>query len=314
MIGAVTFHPEREYIGGAQVPTFAFMEWTNELCIESEIVDYNDVHRMNSCDWIFFGTPGRMNSITGKFEFPIDKIEVPFAVMIHAEFDVDLYNQFVDFISHPMCRLIVVIGEGYWETKVPQLYWHPCTLPDYLIKETTEFENSNRYGLIYAARISTWKGINKLAALSLYEDFLTKVDHRIDVYGKRNRGDFVVEEGNFNLFEMDFNIYKVGEIGERNSRYKYFWDVCGTPSYKMPIKRLNLAAVEAMRFGCIPIGNPVTIYPYAREFCVDLGRGFPKDFFSAQEKMKECVLKSPMSYESVKRQVVRIIDHMTGIT
>lgn len=307
MIGIVTFHPEPMYIGGAQVPSYAFHEWCEEIGIDSCVIRYDDVNKMNECDWVFFGTPGRMNSI-GEYVFPLERLSVPFAVMIHAEFDKDIYSQFGEFLSHPLRRCVVTIDTDYWNLE-KKFYWHPCTLPSYLLKEEHEFDNSNRYGILYAARVSSWKGINKLSALSLFKDFNESVDYRIDVYGEKT-SDFQVEDGNFNWKKKAFSIYDELETERRNSQYKYFWDVCGTPSYKMPIKRLNLAAVEAIRYGCIPIGDHETIYPYARKFCISLESGFPKDFYSSQQRMKEEVLKSPMSYESVKSQVIRVIDFM----
>lgn len=311
MIGAVTFHPEEKYVGGAQVPTFAFYRWCSILGIDCEIIDYWDIESLNECDWIFFGTPGRMNTIPPAYKFSINDISVPFVYMVHAEFDLSLYDEWHDFMGHEMCNAVVIIGNDYWQMDVPEFYWHPCTLPEYLLKEEHEFDNSNRYGLLYAARLSRWKGMDKLEPLSRFKDFATAVDNRIDVFGE---GLIDLQGGNYRLHRVAFSIKDFEEIEKRNSQYKYFWDVCGNAEYQFDIKRLNLAAVEAVRFGCIPIVDKNSVYPFALDFCVTLENGFPKNFYSAQENMKEKVLESPMSYDSVKAQVEKIIDYMENAT
>jgi hypothetical protein len=239
----------------------------------------------------------------------MEEIKVPFAMMVHAEFDNDIYPSIDLLLNDPFCKLVVVIGEGYWMSQQPQLYWHPCTLPYYLMTEDTEFDNSNRYGLLYAARISRWKGINKLAALSQYHHFLSSVENRIDIYGKQT-SDFVIEPGNYQMMNERYNIWDFEKMGQLYSRYKYIWDVSGTAEYKMPIKRLNLAAIEAMKFGCIPIADPDTCYPFAQQWIVNLNRGFPEHYKISQLAMKELVLQSPICYDQVKKQVENIIDFM----
>lgn len=298
-INSVCFHPEEEQVGGSQVPAYAFKDWCKILKVRCGVTYNID----NDCDWMFLSTAGQIH------ENYLNKIEVPFAMMIHAEFDNDIYPNIDHLLDHEMCKLVVVIGEGYWITNQPQLYWHPCTLPYYLMADHTQFDNSNRYGLLYAARISSWKGINKLAALSQFKYFQNEVDNRIDIYGKQS-SDFVIEKGNYNMMNERYNIYDFEKMGHLYSRYKYIWDVSGTAEYTMPIKRLNLAAVEAMKFGCIPIADSDTCYPFANKWIVNLEKGFPANYRLAQEKMKKEVLKSPICYNSVKQQVENIIDFM----
>lgn len=302
-INSICFHPLKEQVGGSQIPAYAFQAWCDILKVDCDI----DTVINNNCDWMFLSTAGTIN------DPDIGEITVPFAMMIHAEFDANIYPEADNLLNHELCKLVVVIGEGYWITKQTQLYWHPCTLPYYLMTEDTEFETSNRYGLLYAARISSWKGINKLAALSQYRHFFDSVDHRIDIYGKQS-SHFVLERGRYNLKNESYNIYDFEKMGQLYSRYKYIWDVSGTAEYKMPIKRLNLAAVEAMKFGCIPIADPDTCYPFVKKWIVDLSQGFPYDFKVSQDLMKEEVLKSPICYDSVKKQVENIIDFMEKFT
>lgn len=298
-INSICFHPETHQVGGGQVPAFAFKAWCEILNIDCNM----HVGVDNDCDWLFLSTPGIM-----KADY-IHDIEVPFAMMIHAEFDFDLYPALTYLLHHEMCKLVVVIGEGYWNFDKPELYWHPCTLPEYLISENTHFDNSNRYGLLYAARISSWKGINKLAALSEYDHFFSEVDGRIDVYGEQS-SEFKIEPGRYDMKNKAYSIYEFDKMEKLYQQYRYIWDVSGNANYQLEIKRLNLAAVEAMRFGCIPIAGASSAYPFARKWIVDLNRGFPSDYISAQTQMKEEVLQSPICYDSVQSQVENIIDFM----
>ena len=299
MIKTICFHGNKDEIGGGQIPAFAFHEWLGIFGIESKIGFEID----NDADWLFLATPGRM------MEELIKDIEVPFAMMIHAEFDVNIYPSLPKLLKNSNCKLIVVIGEQYWDFDQPQLYWHPCTLPYYLMTEGDNFDNSNRYGLLYSARISKWKGINKLSALSKFKPFLDSVDHRIDVFGKQT-SDFIIEPGNYTLVNKGVDIYDKKSICNLYRQYKYFWDVSGSKEYDIKIKRLNLAAIEAMKFGVIPIADGKTAYPFSKKFMIDLENGFPGDFVFAQEKMKEDVLNSPICYDAVEKQVKNIIDFM----
>ena len=298
-INSICFHPKTHQVGGGQVPAYAFSTWCRILEVRCGVSYGID----NDCDWMFLSTPGIM-----KTDY-IQEIEKPFAMMIHAEFDKDLYPALDKLLDHEMCKLVVVIGEQYWGFTKPQLYWHPCTLPQYLMKEDTTFDNSNRYGLLYAARISSWKGINKLAALSEYDHFFSEVDGRIDVYGKQS-SDFVIEPGRYTFKDEAYSIYDFDTMGQLYRQYRYIWDVSGSPTYELEIKRLNLAAVEAMKFGCIPIAGGDSAYPFARKWIVDLNRGFPSDYLGSQQRMKEQVLQSPICYDAVQKQVENIINHM----
>lgn len=298
-INSICFHPKVEQVGGGQIPAYAFQNWCTMLGIHCNVKTEID----NNCDWMFLATPGEIGSLLP------NKIEVPFALMIHAEFDSKIYPAYTSLRHHPLCKLVVVIGENYWNTKQPQFYWHPCTLPKYLMTENTTFDNDNRNGLLYAARISKWKGINKLAALSQFNTFMDNVDGIIDVYGKQT-SDFIIEKGNYNLKNQRHNVYEYEAMGKIYSKYKYIWDVSGSVDYKIKIKRLNLAAIEAMKFGCVPIADHDTCYEFAKSWVIDLKNGFPFKYYDAQQRMKEGALNSSISYVEVKIQVQRIIDYM----
>lgn len=295
-INSIGFNNAAGDIGGAQIPAHAFNEWCKILGVDCTF----STSVKGECDWMFLSTPGPM---VGKTEIPT----VPFAMMIHAEFDYNLYESLHPLLDSPLCKLVVVIGLDYWKFPQKELYWHPCTLPRYLIKEDTEFSLEKRKGLIYAARVSSWKGINKLAALSNYKKFYDAVDRTIDIFGGQS-SDFDIEPGRYNWSSSRYSIMN-GDMDDIFPRYKYFWDVSGSPKYKIKIPRLNLAAVEAMSFGCTPVADPDTAYPFA-DWIIDLRKGFPKNYRIAQMEMKDKVLKSPCSYDAVQKQVTDIIDFM----
>jgi hypothetical protein len=295
MLKIVNFNPDTNQIGGAQVPYYAFSQWCRILDITHMLCSTSCV---DDADWYFLPTPGSIEK--GKDTI---KLDAPFAVMVHADLDRDLYEHFDYYTQHAMCKLVVTVQNG-WD--FPRMaHWYPCTLPRYLIKEDTQFDNSNRFGLISASRISQWKGLNHLAALSLYKDFLANVDYRIDVYGE---GSFDMLPGNYER-KGQYSTYNIDWI-KTLRQYRYFWDGAYhkdmTPNYK----RLNLSAVEGIGAGCIPVVMDNSTHPMARKFAVTLSGGFPDNYEAAQERMKEVILNSPMSYEAVKSQVSRIIDIM----
>lgn len=273
-IASYCFHLRKDQVGGAQVPAVAFMHWARNFGIacdlvtsrafipnsgisediskhyQVKIIDSED--ELNEYDAVFFSTP----DVFGGSNFDFNKITIPRASMAHAEFDSELYGgpeRFHSIMS--TADVPIVIGEGYWPgLRAKEKLWYPCTLPEYLLRDAVLSEAD---GIMYAARLSDWKNAHLLGLLSKIRKFRDSVHRRIHVYGKANRADyaFLLQDiaPKWTSREGVFSVYDLLEIQSRNSQYKFYWDVSGRDSYWFKLKRLNLAAVEALRYGQIPI-------------------------------------------------------------
>lgn len=300
MIISICFYPDKKNIGGGQIPAYAFSEWCTEIGFECS------TNIESHADWYFLATPGGFID-----EKPWEPTK-PFALMVHAEFDQRIYPNYDFYFNHPLCAAIVKISSFYNEANVPMFHWHPCTFPKYLLKPGDTFDNSKRSGLIFASRISQWKEYNKLSHLSRFKPFLDAVDNRIDIYGLVT-SNFDMVPGNLNITGVQHDVYDYQANKVLLSGYKYIWDCSWNKEISPHYKRLNLSAVEAMKFGCIPIVDRNTCHPSALSYAVDLECGFPNNYYDRQNLMKNCVLNSEYSYDSVRSQVGKIINYMESI-
>jgi hypothetical protein len=270
----------REQVGGAQVPAVAFKEWCELLghtCklfsafpgylsddIPHPVWRLNNASELDDFDAVFFSTFG---------DFDFENMTVPFTFMVHAEFDINDGNQLLinKTSKLPLCKFVTVIGLDYWGFEKQKL-WYPCCMPEYLIDGTEEAQK-NKNGLLYAARISSWKNLDILARLSNDEKFKSFAGE-IKVFGAANKSQYydlvMSNKPDFTIDNSVFSVYDVEQIKERNSQFKYFWDVNGTTEYKIELKRVNLACVEAIKFGCIPIVDFNTIPEFMKHFCIDI--------------------------------------------
>jgi len=324
-IASFCFNTERSSIGGAQTPAVAFVKWCREFNIDCDLVTNNnninsdipypvifidDPEFLNTYDAVYFSTIGKF----GDSSFYYESLTVPFVVNIHAEFDIDLYGNpdRVDQIMK-MATSVIVIGEGYWPWH-NQLLWHPCAQPEYLIDGTEGFDDSYRDGLIYAARLSEWKNAHILAHMS--EPF-NYAHGRIHVYGKANDPEYQKNIDFHNpLWEYKeeiFNAYDYEYMKRRNSGYKYIWDVSGSERYKIQILRLNLVAIEGMKFGLIPIADPKSAHPKSFYIPIDELLNI-HDYPGLREEMLDTLFSNQIyTYHSVKYQFEIILNELLGV-
>ena len=295
-LASVSFHHLPEQIGGAHIPAVAFKEWCDELGVECDLVCYKQGQSFEGYDGVFFCTPPALDAIVN--------IDVPFIVMIHAEFD-----QF-DWRVMNMAKAVVVIDQEdkYWDFN-NSIYWHPCCRPSHLLKGDEVFD-VQREGVLYAARLSTWKNAAMLVAISEQAGF--RYFGGVTIFGKANNdeyGKFVRSQKHDNVKFVD-GIYTHEQLIPHYKSNLMFWDVSGTHDYKIEIKRLNLAAFEAMKYGCIPIVDPRTVPDVINEFAIDYRNllDVSSHYYSHRRtKMLNLAKTSYFGYEAVKKQVNKII-------
>lgn len=251
-IASVSFHSNPNQIGGAHVPAVAFKEWCDILGVKCDLVfGYEDLYKY---DAVFFATPPDERAL---------ELKIPYVVMIHAEFD--KYNS--DVMDRALSIVVIDQTMKYWPF-LNQIYWHPCCQPKYLLKGDEVFDDYKK-GTLYAARVSTWKNANTLAAYSNLNIF-QECYGPVTILGKANKsyyGEFV-NSSLSNVCRID-RLFNPDEEILRYQQAEFFWDVSGTRDYRLPIKRLNLAAFEAMKYGCIPIVDKNTVPKALHDFVID---------------------------------------------
>jgi hypothetical protein len=296
------------------------------------ISDYFDV--INSYELAFMATPGDLND-KDAFQTSFAYLTIPFITMIHGEYDHGFYKpqEMAKIVSHVQCKALLVVSPSaasifqYGDSK-PRLTFYPCTMPGYLLKEGHQWSNDTS-GLIYAARVATVKHPQRLAELTLHDDFLEQVQNKVVVRGISGVG-IPGKAMNDNLAKINprwerrfgfYNVYDTLQTEAAFSSYRFYWEVFGSRKHQFRFRRFNLSAVEAMRFGCIPVGNPDYIPRGAERFTIPLNpfkynvadvvsnlREWNEDYDDYRESMREWILNSFMSYEGVKAQVIEVLD------
>lgn len=264
-IASFSFFADKNKIAGDQVPAVAFWKWCQLLDVDCDLVT-----NANSPNWLLpwhqIENPAELNdydavffSTMSFFTFDFTAVEVPYCVMLHGEYDKIMYggDRWCDSVLLN-AKCVPVIGKGFWANPSKEIEWHPCTLPEYLIRDDEKLYMPINRGnsLIYSARLASSKGWDILAHLSKNKDFMSSVDDTIHVYGSINKKatqekieeispDWTIKNG--------YSVYDEYAIMQRNQKYKFFWDVFYNRKHKIEMKRLNLSAYEAIKSGCIPI-------------------------------------------------------------
>jgi hypothetical protein len=122
------------------------------------------------------------------------------------------------------------------------------------------------------------------------------------------------------MYKKPIDVYDSIQVRNRNSKYKFNWDVSGSNKYKMDLKRLNLSAVEGIHSACIPIVNKNNTPGLINKFSIDYNSifndpGYLKkiDYEKESLKMINILLDNNFyTYNSVKKQIEKIINKLAG--
>jgi hypothetical protein len=360
-LASVSFHWKKEEVGGAQLPAAAMTSWAKRLGVTADNLaftksgkpskkfvqpmegirtfrsrDFYDV--VNSYDAVFFATPGAIKG-PDNYEHNFKRLTVPFVTMIHGEYDLGLYavGGVDQIVHHSMCKALVVMGEDampVWEEQLKpgrMLPFHPCTLPDLLLREDTQWPAEERSGLLYAARMTTVKHPAILAKLTRDDSFMAVCDNTVDVHGiapiyhiEKNVSSLNPQ---WNRFPGFYNLYDVQTVRQMFNRYAFYWEVFGSRSHQWRFRRYNLSGIEAISAGCIPIVNPryapaphktlsfsASLDPFADwsvAEVVDQLKAIREHLPQVQARMRKVILNSWMSYEGVKKQAASVLDALS---
>ena len=265
-------------IGGGQTAAFQFREWCDILGVECDVVTLKDnigatvskmgVTRFNNIeeieaqyDFILFVTPS--------FGIYIDYISlsIPYAVMIRGETDDVLFGG-VDKIKEicKYAKIVIFNSPVYYGIRCDFVY---CVMsPKYRIRENYSIDDKTileKSGLVYSGRISKLKDAQALAKITRDDEFLGSVGEVL-VYGYYNSnstraGDLEGEISSIcprwtmmkeKLVTYDYEGMKINLIDKQ-----FIWEY----SSVITKRRFNIACLEAMHFGCLPVVNRKAIPP-----------------------------------------------------
>jgi len=285
-----------------------------------------------SYDAVYFSTGGSRPSSRRPPEFMEFKhLRVPFIVGVHDEDDYAAYEENLRAMAeHRMFRGFVVNGVEAFELipiHAPKYLWFPCTLPAYLLKESTEWNEGSR-GLLYAGRLIHWRRLPILAELTKSDAFMDQVQSIVEVRGPApGVGGHALEEKlaamgpRWSRLQGFFDILNCLAGREMYRSRRFFWDVGRTDPGKRYYRRLNLVAVEALGQGSVPIVSPEFAPAWTHEFCVLFDhrswsiedtvrklRAINERYDNHRAHMREIILNSPWSFEGVKAQFRKVLD------
>ena len=297
VLASVTFSGKPEQVGGAQIPAIAFQKWCQILEVECDylIWDQTSVDALNKYDGVFFCTTPTPAQVFN--------LHVPYTVMLHAEFDT-VNDTLKDALA------VIVTNSSYW-TMPNQMLWAPPSLPEYLMTGDEEWYQYKE-GLLYSARFTTWKNVTLLAGLTRYEPFLDKWGP-VYVAGQANHGHY---QDNIDLIDPNwtkitglYNILDFDKTRAKHYQKDTYWEVFGTPKNRIQMPRLNLSAIEAMKFGLVPIIDKRSAPQHTHKYCIDvedLGRQICTD--DLRSMMLNMMPDGPYGYNAVKQQMENILE------
>ena len=298
---------------------------------------YEDQRVLNGFDSVFFSSVGQRPNRNTVELLEVAGLHRPFAIMAHGEGDHRAYRYGIQEIAnHPHCRGVAVVSQeaaNDLDLKLPRMVFYPCTLPSYNLQGKHQWARSEETrGLVYAARLVNYKTPQVLAQLTCNDDFLEACDGEVAVYGVPAGRSGAQLEGKCNAYNPRWTRYNgtqpVGYYDVYNwklitSMYKsrrFYWDVFRVKGVNNYFRRWNLGAMEAARFGVIPVVNPRMAPEWTHDFSVLVDpESWTADAVAHQMQtvndnldhyrslMRERLLDGPYSFASVQRQVRDIL-------
>lgn len=308
-IASVSLFAKPEQIGGGHIPAIAFKKWCKIKGIDCDVIDFFNLDNpeyLNNYDAVFIASP------INDSDFKKININVPYAVMVHAEFDLHKDN----LLALKNANVIPVIQEGFWLFD-KQVAWHPCTFPEFLFDGTEEIDFYNKRGTVYSGRVTQWKNIYMLACASASVNLFNTEEFSISVYGTTNsdncKNALKSIDTNWTWINKPYDINKFSSI---LNTFKFHWDVFGRPD-KTPIsmKRLNLAAIEALKFGVLPVTNSTTSPGFRFEIPYKpfISCGYlPRLIKEKQDNLINMIMETHLNYYAIEKQIDKILHNLIG--
>lgn len=293
---------------------------------------------LNRFEAIFFSSVGRRPNKDTVELIQVADLHRPFVFMVHGEGDHVAYHDGIETIAdHACCRGVAVVSAEAADDlrlNIPIKVFYPCTIPPYLLGPKNSWVSSGEtYGLVYAARIVNYKQPQVLAQLTRSDDFMEACQGVVELHGVPAGRSGAQLEDKCNSYGPRwsrrngskpsgyYDIYDWMRVASMFQNRRFYWDVFKVKGVEHYFRRWNLGAVEAARFGAIPIVNPRMAPEWSHSFSVLLDPNdwraedvisqmheINQDIEHYRSLMRQRLLEGPYSRYAVQRQVESILD------
>jgi len=315
-IASISFYDLKTQVGGATVSAVAFKKWCDILGFDCDIRCGKENIQIKNYDAVFFSTPIPRTPSFGyaTYEELIKLSNIaykPFALMIHVEDDMNKYGDNLQMFNNENCKALVNIDEKadyFKDWHENRIQWNPCCEPKFTTPRSTPQVTES---IIYSARVTPWKNAHLLIA------FATQHGLQYQVYGRIDNQDYA---NKYNIKSIQYDRHELKHFGD------LYWGVCGNETNRMLVKRVELAAFEALSHGLMPIVNANAIPDDLKGIFIevdvdniDYGKLKEDIIFYRSNKMArwhEMISKmatTSYSYKGARASVIKILNSLGAI-
>jgi hypothetical protein len=216
-------------------------------------------NELNDYDFIIFSAAGAFfDKKDPWWREELPKVKTPFAVQAHSELDESRMIYKEEFFSHPMCRLFLPIANGIWKD-MPNIPTHayPAHQAHIDMGQTWAKEPI----VASTSRLTSTKRIKELVSKAKE---LRSLGYATKVWGSESSYFYTRDLLKINQGDWLYNgLFIHDDLDDILGHVHYHWNC---RSYRVRFKfapRLEIATIEALQRGCIPIvekGSTPEIY------------------------------------------------------
>lgn len=216
---------------------------------------------LNDYDFIIFSAAGAFfDKKDPWWREELPKVKTPFAVQAHSELDESTMIYKEDFFSHPMCRLFLPIASNIWKV-MPEIPTHVYRAHQSSIT-LKKYKKENL--IVSTSRLTSTKRIKEF--VSKAKD-LKSIGYETKVWGSEASYFYTKDLKEINSGHWSYEgIFGQEELDDVLRSVKYHWNC---RSFRVKYKfspRLEIATIEALERGCIPVveesSTPEEYHPF----------------------------------------------------
>jgi hypothetical protein len=204
--------------------------------------------QLNDYDFIIFSSAGSNNDKKDPWWFDeLPKIKIPFAVQCYSELDEKMMLYKDRFFEHPMFRLFLPIAENMWHV-MPDIPTHiyPCLQSEIKVRE---FDKESI--VASTCRLTSTKRIGEFVSMAAR---FSDIGFRTQVWGAESSYFYTKAIKEINPGHWEYKgLFTPDDLDDVMGPVAYHWNC---RSFRVRCKfspRFEIATVEALERGCIPI-------------------------------------------------------------